>query len=277
MKINPLQSYYLFYKRNGGNSFIKEKAGSDTIWTEEAVAIVNAILLNSGTLTDAKKNSIAELVFNAKAHGWWDKIIGIYGLLGGTSASHAINWKKIGTYNMIWSGTLSHSSSGTYSGGGYGYCSYYITSFPNSGALSLAFYSASNFTDKRVCGSRVAWGSDLMLAHESSYGGVRFDAFYNYAAGSSISDRSGLLVGVRDSSGYKRLFKDGAVILSGGLGNGTIPNKQMYLLAIDGVSGYIATGVTCGFFSFGYEMSNDLVATFSYDINAFLKSIGRKS
>lgn len=75
-------------------------------------AIVNALTTAGATVSSSAATAVRNFVIAGNIGGWWAKMSAIYGLYGGASAAHAINWKTPGTYNLAWNGSLAHSSLG---------------------------------------------------------------------------------------------------------------------------------------------------------------------
>jgi hypothetical protein len=105
----------------------------DSIWSELAFAapagydadaqtVITAIeATDAGTLTTGQRDAINNRILAIKAQGKWTDLVAYYGYVGGTASSDAINWKSPGTYNVTWSGTVTHSSSGVQFDGSTGY------------------------------------------------------------------------------------------------------------------------------------------------------------
>ena len=81
-----------------------------------ASAVFTAIEATGATLTGPQKTAANNMIvaFKNPSNGSiWDKLAYFHGFLGGTAASHAINWKTPGTYDITWVGTgLVHNATG---------------------------------------------------------------------------------------------------------------------------------------------------------------------
>src|SRR5690606_21266587 len=96
-------------------------AGSSSGYDSDAEAYFSAVASAGGTLSDPQKDAINTFVVNTKADGTWAKQYAIYPLAGGTAASHAINLKSPGTYDITWNGSVTHNEDGIKSDGSTGY------------------------------------------------------------------------------------------------------------------------------------------------------------
>ena len=82
-------------------------------------AIIAEILAQGGTLTVPQQNAINTFFSNVSAF-WSSKCVYFYGFMGGTSSSHAIDWKNIGSNVLTYGGTAAtHSTNGVQFNGGY--------------------------------------------------------------------------------------------------------------------------------------------------------------
>lgn len=87
----------------------------------DARTIISAIITAGVTPTAAQQSGISAFVAGMKADSLWTPMIALYGYVGGTAATHAINWKNPGTNNLTFSGTVTHNANGiTGSADGFG-------------------------------------------------------------------------------------------------------------------------------------------------------------
>lgn len=192
----------------------------------DAEAVINAIQATGATLTLAQKKACNDRVAAMKNDGTWTKRLAYYGFLGGTAAAHAINWKSPGTYNITWSGTISHDANGVLSSGGHG-----DTGLTESLFIATSTHMALYSRIDRPAASEREFGN---LSGTDSfefivkYGGNA--AYYrSFASGSAIEGSSvsyattGWFVGVREASTGK-LFRNGSLVVSA-TGNGSTATK----------------------------------------------------
>lgn len=93
------------------------RAQSDT----DAETFFAACVTAGTTLSAGQKTAIYSLVGGLKRMSLWSKMTALYPFVGGTAGTHAINLKSPGTYNITWSGTVTHNSNGITGNGSTGY------------------------------------------------------------------------------------------------------------------------------------------------------------
>lgn len=140
-----------------------------------ASAIIAAIIAAGVTPTGPQQTAINDFVVALKAGSLWTPMNVMYGFVGATAATHAINWKNPGTNNITWHGTPTQDANGV----------------------------TGNFTD--------AWGDtgllDNSLTQTSKSFGVYCrtnanDACPQIDIGSGGANGSGLHVRFSDGNGY---------------------------------------------------------------------------
>jgi hypothetical protein len=113
----------------------------------DAVTVINAIeATDAGALSTGQKNAINARILALKAQSKWANMVAYYGYVGGTAASHAINWKTPGTYNITWNGGITHSATGVLFDGstGYGDTGINDNTVMNLDTFSIGGYSRTN-------------------------------------------------------------------------------------------------------------------------------------
>ena len=69
--------------------------------------------ITAAALTDTtQKSALDDLVLDLKAAGLWTKMKALYPIVGGVAASHAVNLKTPGTYNLSFTAGWVHGSTG---------------------------------------------------------------------------------------------------------------------------------------------------------------------
>lgn len=96
-------------------AFLFNAADADTL------VYLNALALAGVFPSSAEKIAINNLIRGLKSFGVWTQLKAFYPFFGGTSASHAINAKTPGTFNITWCGAVSHSAFGVKGDGATGY------------------------------------------------------------------------------------------------------------------------------------------------------------
>ncbi len=95
--------------------------GGGFVYDPDAVVIFNAIVAAGVTPTGTQKSGINTFVLSLKSASLWAKIELLYGFVGGTAATHAINWKTPGTNNITWAGTVTQDANGITPNGSTGW------------------------------------------------------------------------------------------------------------------------------------------------------------
>jgi hypothetical protein len=113
----------------------------------DATTVINAIeATDAGALSTGQKNAINARILALKAQSKWTNMVAYYGYVGGTAASHAINWKTPGTYNITWNGGITHSATGVLFDGttGYGDTGINDNTVMNLDTFSIGGYSRTS-------------------------------------------------------------------------------------------------------------------------------------
>jgi hypothetical protein len=74
----------------------------------------------AGITDTTQKLAVNQLVLDAKAHGWWANCDAIYPFVGGSASTHSYNLKS-SSYQITWSGGLTHDATGVTGNGTTGY------------------------------------------------------------------------------------------------------------------------------------------------------------
>jgi hypothetical protein len=145
--------YYRVTAVGNGTTFTDSNYGTDDDTTSaagydtDATAVITAIeATDAGALSTGQKNAINARILALKAQSKWANMVAYYGYVGGTAASHAINWKNPGTYNITWNGGITHSSTGVLFDGstGYGDTGINDNTVMNLDTFSIGGYSRTN-------------------------------------------------------------------------------------------------------------------------------------
>jgi prepilin-type N-terminal cleavage/methylation domain-containing protein len=210
----------------------------------DAQAIIDAIEDTGVSLSVSQESAILTFVTTGKADGWWDKMLGIYGLVGGTAASAAINWKTPGTYNLTWNGTINYNARGVSSStGGYAATGMIASTLFSDRLISLSTYIyasggllGSAFPNSIGVSGTYIKDASLGLAPRSSsascfqvFGGAISDTYDYYTTMPKVSSDTAIVV-VR-STGSSGLGKADYWIGSSGSTVSTTVNYNSGVLA----------------------------------------------
>jgi len=116
----------------------------------DASKVIDAVRSTGVVITRPMMEYAHYIISNMKAIGTWQLSNAVYGFVGGTADSHAINWKTIGTYTLTYSGTITHSANGMQGDGTNGYANtnysdpllkrslgYYVNTLGNTSVTEL--------------------------------------------------------------------------------------------------------------------------------------------
>jgi len=209
-----------------------------------AQAYMDALVAAGASLNSTQQNAINALVVALKAAGVWNSMTAVYPLVGGTAASHAVNALSPGTYNITWSGAITHDANGALGDGSSGYGDTGIAPAGvaelNASNVSMGFYCNLGNLDasgKVDMGSHDSDTQTLMLCggYNSGFSAREMACYSDGGWGANATDANdtqGFLVGtqINPSQGY--LHKNGTQILSNTSTQNTVaPSSTIYLLA----------------------------------------------
>ena len=262
-------------------------------------AIVNALTSAGATVSSPAVTAVRNFVVAGSIGGWWAKMYAIYGLYGGISAAHAVNWKTPGTYNLTWTGSLTHSSLGVKSTAynqygtatGLTYGPGCILNYDN---VSLTAYTVAGYAPYVTNGS-VYWISAIGNSASSSWA----DAAANLGAvitsspyaKTNFSTQSYLLV----SSGFTRthacytsqrsgtaqkLALNGTVIGTATAANTittSLEGQPFRVIAQpkDKLSWSTTSADQHGFFSIGTALTEDEISSLNSAVHAMMTAFSR--
>lgn len=152
----PVETFYL-QTAQGDN--LQTAQGDNILWYIEpaptdadAQAFFDAITTAGGSLTSTEETAINDLVLDLKSYSLWDKMIGLYPVVGSGATEHSFNLKDPTQYNLTFNGTWTHSSSGA-SPGNNGYAQTGIIpsviDFQTSGSVHYSMYIQEDLASGR--------------------------------------------------------------------------------------------------------------------------------
>jgi len=246
-----------------------------------------AACVTAGTpLTTDQKTAIYNLVGSLKYASLWSKMTALYPFIGGTAATHAINLKSPGTYNIqnaanaTWTGATHNSNGVTGNGsthyGDTGINANTVLSVNNS---HLSVYHRTAATDtkydigaKENAGSRWCIGYTNYTSVGSNFKiGADLDAYRQYG------NRPGFYCGTRTSSTLIKGYMGPASPVKGtALNANPLPNLNIYIMGFnsDGVLG-LPSAKNYSFFSVGSGLSDTDAANLSAFVQSYQTALGR--
>ena len=121
------------------------------LFDPDAQAFFDAITTSGGTLNSTEENAINDLVIDLKGYGLWNKMIGLYPVVGTTSVTQSFNLKDPTTYNLGFNGTWAHTAGGAEPSAANGYARTGIIpsviNFQASGSIHYSMYITENTTN----------------------------------------------------------------------------------------------------------------------------------
>jgi len=210
-----------------------------------AQAYLNAITAVSGTRTSTRDNAINTFVVGAKAAGIWSKLLGVWPIYGGNAASHAINLKTPGTFNITWTGGITHNTNGFRNDRtGHGDTGINPATVLGAGVNTYSMGIYTRTQDLRdtlgtaSMGARVGDSQWQTLADSRSWTDLKrsFYANQNNIELTTPGDLnvSGFIMGTREASTTYRLVKNGTTILSSATTSSTtVPNINIFIGAFN--------------------------------------------
>jgi hypothetical protein len=250
----------------------------NTIPDVDAQAFITAASITDGI----QKIAIYRLVTDLKGYSIWTKMKALYPVVGGTAASHAVNLKTPGTYNLTFTLGWTHSSTGMTPNGTSDYANTTITTSLlslNSGHLS--YYSRTNSTG--VMGEMGALRNtpnsytDLGINSSGNGAYIRFNngGVPTYIAN---ADSIGFYIGLRTASNVLKLFKNGSSIQSlTTVSSATDATRPIYIGAINNQGTAINfTNRQCAFSSIGDGLTDTEAANFYTAVQTYQINLSRQ-
>lgn len=238
-------------------------------YDSDAQAYFTALPSDPGTTF---KDAWNTFVVSAKADGYYTKFIALYPLPGTSAGNNAVNAKNPGTFDITWSGTITHDSNGFTGNGGAVHGSTGITPSTHMtlNDTHLAVYcrttaASSNpdmgciATDRINLACRI--GSNAITEHGSVF------------IVSANSDGQGFFVTSRRSNTDLELYKNGSSMATNtSAGGGSLPNT---VLAVGGSQGQGGSNHNIAFASAGSGLTDTEVSNFYTAIQAFQTALSR--
>lgn len=223
---------------------------------DDALTIIDAIeATDAGSQSSTVKNAINSFVLSLKAASIWSKRVYLYGYVGGTASSHAINWANPGTGNTVFYGSMTHNSNGITGDGSTALGTTLFEPFNNTYRhnVTLASYvRVANTTtpvstnDNSSIGRK---GSADYYCYITGYSGTRVSFSScenaNRVDVSSPASYVGCFIGATTAANDRRFYQNGSLIgsnTSTSTYTGT-DTRRVKLLAGGGSADNFATGV----------------------------------
>lgn len=265
--------------------------GGGSTEDSDAAAFIAAAVITDETQRDA----IRELVRALKAASLWSKLTAAYPMVGGSASSHAVNLKSPGTYNITFSGGITHSSTGALWNGttGYGDTGLVPSSVLTANSTHVSYYSRTSDTvnGKGEIGvfSGVNFHSVALACYTTAGGGGSTGIAYAYD-GSTDGDRAtltatestnsaGFFVGSRTSASVHTMFKG----VTAGSVRTTLTGNFPSIVDSVFIGAHNSRGTAvrfsnrqCAFATIGAGLSNTDVTNLYNAVQTFQTTLGRQ-
>jgi len=192
-------------------------------------------LTAAGITNTTQRNAINKLVIDLKYYGLWTKQRAIYPVVGGVAASHAVNLKTPGTYNLTFTAGWVHSANGMTPNGTSDYANTGLnsnTQIPTSGHLS--YYSrtqtiSSNESDIGSIDTGISPNQTCFILSAATSIQTRFGSGLIIAT-KNTTDNRGFIMSSRLNATSLKLYINGNVEASNLTTNPQVtPNLNIYL------------------------------------------------
>jgi hypothetical protein len=250
-----------------------------------------AFFTAAGISDTGQKDAINTLVLGLKSNSIWTKMKAIYPFVGGSASAHAVNLKSPGTYNITWSGGITHDSNGVQGNGstGKGLTGLVPSSVMTLDSTHVSVYSRTNSSaDQCECG---AWGGAAnymgMFVKYTNGGGYLYmnspDGTYptpQIASGDNSSSAA-FYVGSRmsSSSGDGVLYRNGVAGTTGAGSNSgkSLPTVELSLLAVKASGTYTQYSARqVAFISIGSGLTSTDASNLYTLVQAYQTALGRQ-
>lgn len=245
--------------------------------------------ISATTITDVSQiAAINTLVSSAKSHGWWNKCIAIYPMIGGSLSTCKFNLRDprdadtsyrltfinsptVTTNGVDWNGTDQRADTNFYPSSGFtsannAHISYYSTKSNGvvNGTVEMGFSAGQGADDDITISILGGFASSTLAMNSTSEGGT------------VNTDSTGFYIGNIDSPGASRLYKNGYPILNTSAGRNLNTHNFPIGASYNRINVvYNYTDRTCGFASIGYSLTSSEVAYMTSDVQTYMETMNR--
>lgn len=250
----------------------------------DAATYLAAITTAGGTYTPTQQTAVNDLFVSLKAGGtgtsFYSRLVGMYPMVGGTGASHAINAKSPGTFDLTLYGGWTHTSSGMTANSSNAYANTNINidsdiTFPG---LHYSFRQTgtspqnSGWDGYYSSGEGKVWGLNLNTGGQISLG------LYMLAGSlGALPDYTSIMTGVRPTSGNGYLYKDGVVFYTDNNTRTEFSTNRPYFIGalnVDGSPNYYNNN-SYNFYTLGTSISGAEMGSWAAIWGTYITAMGR--
>ena len=252
--------------------------------------------LSAVKITDPVQiDAVNTLVFNLKGAGLWDSLDAIYPLMGGTAGPQSYNLKDIYQYQLSFTGTITHTSTGLEFAG-------LNTSWADTGIGENTFHAAGSGADIHLSAQVYRSGpvlNDLMGIGPAAISGATSQGSYigfdgnadtwfgqargrrnqQYVSGANQNTSGFYLVSRRPTSSAELYYqKNGTGGTAASVNEGTIGSNYNYYLGGTNTGGVIVDNPLSGeitFSTLGAGLSDTQAVTLYNLVQTFNAKVGK--
>jgi len=245
----------------------------------DALAFISA----TGITDVTQKAAICQLVLDLKFYSLWTKMQAIYPMVGGTATTHKYNLKDPqdtdAAFRIVWSGGITHSSTGAQGNGttGYGDTKYNPFTSGNQDSQHLSYYSRTNVSEASaemgVYSGAIFCQLNISTSGTSYFGpNVTAVGLMTYSNPNTTGYYVANRVGVTDQNAWK----NGVEIATSSYVSGTLPADNVFILTRkSGGPGPFSTR-ECAFATIGTGLTDTDQANLYTIVQAFQTTLGRQ-
>jgi hypothetical protein len=264
-----------------GSVYSVSEAGATDIVGTPAVDPDAQAFITAAAITDATQQSaINTLVVDLKGYNIWTKFKAIYPIVGGTAASHAVNLKTPGTYNLTFSTGWTHASTGMTPNGTSAYAN---TSLVPSSVLSLNSTHISGYIRTNLVSQAPMLSSENAGSYDNGlyiwplqnqgYYSVRIND--NTSTFSTVTyDIRGFHLATRTASNVKKYRVNTAQIFNDTTVSTALNTSSIYIGASRNNANYFNNQIA--FNSIGDGLTDTEAANFYTAVQAFQTTLNRQ-
>ncbi len=247
-----------------------------------------AFFTASGITDTTQKNAVNQLVLDLKSNSLWSKIKALYPIVGGNATAHSYNLVNTSLYQGTFTSGWTHSSTGMLPNGT---SAYFDTNFNPSTLLASVndvhfsvYVNNSTSSGSKGFGalsSNIPGSVLYMLCRfgdERSYSFIGKEGPGTNGTYYTNTETKGLYVHSRTSTTNFFTKKNGVLKNTCTVTNdGTLPNKNFYLGALNGIGIITYDDKSITTFSIGDGLSDTESTNLSTCINTFNTTLGRNT
>ena len=233
------------------------------------------------TLSGTQQTAIYGLVQGLKQTGLWSKMTALYPFVGGTAGCHAINLKSPGTYNITWSGTVTHNSNGITGNGstGYGDTGLNANTVLSATSNHVSIYSRTNsLANTTEIGCLNSSSLYKIFAIYAEYSNSTFYTSNGQEAelGVPATDSLGFMVGSRVGASSVASYKRGIKVKAGTNASTGLPSLNVCVLAQNfGGTNRNFSSRNLSFASIGSGLTDSDASNLSLLVQSYQSVLGR--